>query len=218
DPRATARHSALVLGRPGDRQPPLPGGVLRARQGRRQGPPGRVPVHRRVRWPLQASRLGRGRRARRRRPPEPARSARRRVEGAEPEHLSLFPVMMDQQFQDMFEVNLGVELSYAQKRKCTLKVLTSNFRTQEGSRPSCVIENEIHHWVYSKGGDEFHSVMGRNLNKRGEADVWARRIMITNAYKPSEESVARTIREGWEDGLAGRAVDTGRLLYDSIEV
>ena len=131
---------------------------------------------------------------------------------------SLFPVMMDQEFQDMFQVNLGVELSYAQKRKCTLKVLTSNFRTQEGSRPSCVIENEIHHWVYSKGGDEFHSVMGRNLNKRGEADVWARRIMITNAYKPSEESVARTIREGWEDGLAGRAVDTGRLLYDSIEV
>src|SRR5699024_1786887 len=122
------------------------------------------------------------------------------------------------EFQDMFQVNLGVELSYAQKRKCTLKVLTSNFRTQEGSRPSCVIENEIHHWVYSKGGDEFHSVMGRNLNKRGEADVWARRIMITNAYKPSEESVARTIREGWEDGLAGRAVDTGRLLYDSIEV
>src|SRR5699024_6651273 len=106
----------------------------------------------------------------------------------------------------------------AQKRKCTLKVLTSNFRTQEGSRPSCVIENEIHHWVYSKGGDEFHSVMGRNLNKRGEADAWDRRIMITNAYKPSEESVARTIREGWEDGLACRAVVSWRLLYDSLEV
>lgn len=131
---------------------------------------------------------------------------------------SLFPVMMDQEFQEMFEVNIGVEVSYAQRRRCTLKVLTSNFRTQEGARPSCVIENEIHHWVFTKGGLDFHEVLGRNLNKRGFADPWARRIMITNAYKPSEESVARMIREGWEDGLAGRAVDTGTLLYDSIEV
>lgn len=131
---------------------------------------------------------------------------------------SLFPVMMDQEFQDMFEVNIGVELSYAQRRRCTLKVLTSNFRTQEGSRPSCVIENEVHHWVYSKGGLDFHEVLGRNLNKRGFSDPWARRIMITNAYKPSEESVARMIREGWEDGQAGRSVDTGTLLYDSLEV
>lgn len=131
---------------------------------------------------------------------------------------SLFPVMMDAEFQDMFEVQLGVELSYAQQRRCTLKVLTSNFRTQEGARPSCVIENEIHHWVFSKGGDDFHSVLGRNLMKRGYADPWARRLMITNAYKPSEESVARTIREGWEDALAGRAENTDQLLYDSIEV
>src|SRR5699024_8594743 len=130
----------------------------------------------------------------------------------------LFPVMIDQEMEDLFQIQLGVELSYAQKRKCTLKVLTSNFRTQEGSRPSCVIENEIHHRVYSTGVDECKTVMGRKLSKRGDADVGARRIMITNAYKPSEESVARTIREGWEDGLAGRAVDTGRLLYDSIEV
>lgn len=131
---------------------------------------------------------------------------------------SLFPVMMDSEFQDLFEVQLGVELSYAHQRRCTLKVLTSNFRTQEGPRPSFVVENEVHHWVYSKGGADFHSVLGRNLNKRGFADPWARRIMITNAYKPSEESVARTIREGWEDAQAGRAEDTDQLLYDSIEV
>ena len=131
---------------------------------------------------------------------------------------SLFPVMMDQEFQDLFDVNIGVEVSYAQRRRCTLKVLTSNFRTQEGPRPSFVVENEIHHWVFSKGGLDFHEVLGRNLTKRGYADPWARRVMITNAYKPSEESVARMIREGWEDALAGRAVDTDTILYDSIEV
>lgn len=129
----------------------------------------------------------------------------------------LFPVMMDRAFQDLFEVNLGIEVSYAQSRKCTLDVLSSNFRTQEGARPSCVIENEIHHWVYSKGGLDFHEVLGRNLNKRGTSDPWARRVMITNAYKPSEESVARMIREGWEDAQAGRTVDTDTILYDSIE-
>ena len=132
--------------------------------------------------------------------------------------VSLFPVMMDQEFQDMFDVNIGVEVSYAQKRKCTLKALTSNFRTQEGARPSCVIENEVHHWLESQGGTDFHAVLGRNLVKRGHADPFARRLCITNAYKPSEESVARNIREGIEDALAGRYVDTGTLMYDSIEV
>lgn len=132
--------------------------------------------------------------------------------------VSLFPVMMDQEFQDMFDVNIGVEVSYAQKRRCTLKALTSNFRTQEGARPSCVIENEIHHWLESQGGTDFHAVLGRNLTKRGYADPWARRLCITNAYKPSEESVARSIREGIEDALAGRYVDTGTLMYDSVEV
>ena len=129
----------------------------------------------------------------------------------------LFPVMMDQSFQDLFEVSLGIEVSYAQSRKCTLDVLSANFRSKEGARPSFVIENEIHHWVYSKGGLDFHDVLGRNLVKRGASDPWARRLMITNAYKPSEESVARMVREGWEDGQAGRAVDTDTLLYDSIE-
>lgn len=132
--------------------------------------------------------------------------------------VSLFPVMMDQEFQDLFDVNIGVEVSYAQKRRCTLKALTSNFRTQEGARPSCVIENEIHHWLESQGGTDFHAVLGRNLNKRGHADPWARRLCITNAYKPSEESVARNIRETVEDALEGRAVDTETILYDSIEV
>ena len=132
--------------------------------------------------------------------------------------VSLFPVMMDQEFQDLFDVNIGVEVSYAQKRRCTLKALTSNFRTQEGARPSCVIENEIHHWLESQGGTDFHAVLGRNLTKRGYADPWARRLCITNAYKPSEESVARNIREGIEDALAGRYVDTGTLMYDSVEV
>ena len=132
--------------------------------------------------------------------------------------VSLFPVMMDQEFQDLFDVNIGVEVSYAQKRRCTLKALTSNFRTQEGARPSCVIENEIHHWLESQGGTDFHAVLGRNLTKRGYADPWARRLCITNAYKPSEESVARSIREGIEDALAGRYVDTGTLMYDSVEV
>src|SRR5699024_3414460 len=111
-----------------------------------------------------------------------------------------------------------VELSYAQKRKCTLKVRTSNFRTHEGSRPSCVIEHEIHHPLHSKGGRDFHSVMARDRRKRHEAEVCARRLKRANGDKPAEASVARTSREGWEDGRAGRAVDTGRLLYDSSEV
>ncbi len=87
------------------------------------------------------------------------------------------------------------------------------FLCGEGMYPT----SNTHHWVFSKGGLDFHEVMGRNLNKRGDSDPWARRLAISNAYKPSEESVARMVRESWEDARAGRAVDTDTLLYDSIE-
>ena len=88
------------------------------------------------------------------------------------------------------------------------------FLCGEGMYPT----SNTHHWLESQGGTDFHAVLGRNLTKRGHADPFARRLMITNAYKPSEESVARNIREGIEDALAGRYVDTGTLMYDSVEV
>jgi hypothetical protein len=44
----------------------------------------------------------------------------------------------------------------------------------------------------------------------------ARALSITNAYEPSEESVAQMEREGWEAMESGQSMATG-VLYDSLE-
>src|SRR5690606_10587083 len=84
----------------------------------------------------------------------------------------------------------------------------------EGKRPTFVILNETHHWLETNNGWEMNAVIKRNLrkNKRGGA----RALAITNAYDPSEFSVAQKRRETWEDQEAGTSVKVG-VLYDSLE-
>jgi hypothetical protein len=71
-----------------------------------------------------------------------------------------------------------------------------------------------HHWLSSNDGHEMDAVIERNATKsKGGA---ARQLAITNAYEPSEDSVAQRRRESYEEQIAGTAVATG-ILYDSIE-
>lgn len=58
------------------------------------------------------------------------------------------------------------------------------------------------------------AVIERNATK--SADGQARRLAITNAYEPGEDSVAQRDREAYEDMLAGRTANVG-ILYDSLE-
>lgn len=74
--------------------------------------------------------------------------------------------------------------------------------------------SNTHHWLETNNGWEMSAVIKRNLrkNKRGGA----RAMAITNAYDPSEFSVAQKRRETWEDQEQGMAIKVG-VLYDSLE-
>ena len=111
-------------------------------------------------------------------------------------------------------IDIGKETIYAYKGKKTIQAVTSSPRALEGNRPTLVIKNETHHWIKSNDGLAMSDAIERNATKaKGGA---ARSLSITNAYEPSEDSVAKQEREAWEAGEAGRAMKTD-MMYDSLE-
>ena len=111
-------------------------------------------------------------------------------------------------------IDIGKETIYAYHGKKKIQAVTSSPRALEGNRPTLVIKNETHHWVKGNDGLAMADAIERNATKaKGGA---ARTFSITNAYEPSEDSVAKQEREAWEAGEAGRAMKTD-MMYDSLE-
>ncbi len=108
-------------------------------------------------------------------------------------------------------VQLGKELIHAEGDTRLIQAVTSSPLTLEGARSTFVLANETQHWKRSNDGHEMHAVIERNSTKGG-----ARRLAITNAYEPSEDSVAQRDREAWEQMTSGDSLTTG-ILYDSLE-
>ena len=76
------------------------------------------------------------------------------------------------------------------------------------------VTRNTHHWKANNDGVAMAEAIERNATKaKGGA---ARTLSITNAYEPSQESVARDEREAYEKQLAGEAMKTG-ALYDTLE-
>jgi hypothetical protein len=88
--------------------------------------------------------------------------------------------------------------------------VTSSPRALEGGRPTFAIKNETHHWLWNNDGHGMAEVIGRNATKARDGN--SRTLAITNAYEPSEDSVAQRDREAWE-----RIGEAGGILYDSLE-
>lgn len=111
-------------------------------------------------------------------------------------------------------IDMGKEVIYAYQGQKQIQAVTSSPRALEGNRPTLVIKNETHHWLGNNDGLAMADAIERNATKaKGGA---ARTLSITNAYEPSEESVARAEREAYDMQKAGLAADTG-TLYDSLE-
>ena len=125
-------------------------------------------------------------------------------------------------FQGMFtadcisehKIDIGKTVIYAYAGMKRIEAVTSSPASLEGNRPTLVIKNETHHWKSNNDGIAMAEAIERNATKsKGGA---ARTLSITNAYSPSEESVARNEREGYLMQAAGEAVMTG-VLYDTLE-
>lgn len=111
-------------------------------------------------------------------------------------------------------IDLGKTVIYAYGGQKAIEAVTSSPASLEGNRPTLVIKNETHHWKANNEGFAMSEAIERNATKsKGGA---ARTLSITNAYEPSQESVARQEREGYEAQLEDGYADVG-TLYDTLE-
>src|SRR5690606_25918412 len=125
----------------------------------------------------------------------------------------LFPTIMSERLQAEYSIKLSAaaEVIRADNGRKRMEMITSNFRTMEGNRPTFALLNETHHWNNSNGGIEMYDGIKRNLAKEG-----GRFLAITNAYMPGEDSVAERMRFARDSAESGLARDT-QVMYDSIE-
>lgn len=127
---------------------------------------------------------------------------------------SLFAQMLRPELKKKYALDVGKTVTYAYHGARKIECVTSAPRSLEGNRPSFVIMNETHHWLANNDGHEMASAIKRNATKSKGGQ--ARRLAITNAYDPSEDSVAQRRRESYEEQLAGLAYDS-KVLYDTLE-
>lgn len=125
--------------------------------------------------------------------------------------MSMFPLLMTDEFIAHFNIKPGAELIRAHGGKQRLQAVTSSYRAIEGKRTTFTLKNETHHWVTGNDGHKMSETIDGNATKM--ASRW---LSITNAYLPGEDSVAEREREAWQKVQDGLAVDN-RMLYDSIE-
>lgn len=109
-------------------------------------------------------------------------------------------------------VELGKEIIYAYGGARRIEAVTSSPRALEGGRPTFTVANETQHWVQSNGGHQMWAVIQRNAMKAPNGT--SRVLALTNAYDPSEDSVAQRSREAWEKQSARGQHE---IMYDSLE-
>lgn len=112
-------------------------------------------------------------------------------------------------------IDMGKEVIYAYGGNKRIEIVTSSPRSLEGNRPTFVLKNETHHWLeISNNGVDMADAIERNLTKaKGGA---ARSLSITNAYEPSEDSVARRERDAYLE-LMAKEGKYSTIMYDSLE-
>lgn len=127
--------------------------------------------------------------------------------------MDLFAGMMSPAFMKRYAIDPGKTIIYARGGR-KIKAVTSSPASLQGNRPSFVILNETHEWNSSNDGIAMLTVINNNATKsKGGA---ARQLSITNAYEPSENSVAQIQREAWKREQDGITSSTG-VMYDSLE-
>lgn len=128
--------------------------------------------------------------------------------------MRLFPALLSGEAQLEHSIQIGKELIHGFGDRRLIQAVTSSPATLEGARSTFVLMNETHHWTASNSGHDMADVIERNTTKAPDAS--ARTLAITNAYDPSQDSVAQQAREAWEAIEAGRTL-SGGVLYDSLE-
>ena len=128
--------------------------------------------------------------------------------------MTLMPAMLGPEAIAEYALDIGKEIIYAHKGRCRMEAVTSSPRALEGGRATFIVMDETHHWLKPNEGHAMADVIARNAAKsRGGA---SRRLAITNAHAPGEDSVAEHDYETWRKMSQGLTTATG-FLYDSLE-
>lgn len=128
--------------------------------------------------------------------------------------MTLLPALFNERAKkDYFRLQIGKFQVWANNDIDQFEAVTSNPATLEGARSTFVLMNETQHWKSNNSGHEMSEVIGRNTGKSSGGT--SRRLRITNAFLPGEDSVAERDKNEW---LAQQAegVSNG-LFYDSLE-
>lgn len=128
--------------------------------------------------------------------------------------MAIFPGLFNAKCMKDHGIDIGKEIIYAHGGQRRIQCVTSSPKSLEGGRPTFVIKNETHHWLLNNDGHAMAKVINRNVAKAKGGQ--SRTLSITNAYDPTESSVAQAEREAWEAEMAGLAIKTG-VMYDSLE-
>ena len=126
----------------------------------------------------------------------------------------LFPTLFTADAIREYGIQIGKETLHALNDSRTMTALTSSPAKLEGARATFLLANETQHWTKSNGGLDMAAVIGRNAAK--SPDGAARTLRITNAYEPSQDSVAQRDRDSWVSQQSGKSLSVG-MLYDSVE-
>ncbi|RTL03904.1 MAG: terminase [Acidimicrobiia bacterium] len=126
----------------------------------------------------------------------------------------LMPGLISPAAEVHYGVAVGKQTVYAMGDDRLIQAVTSSPTTLEGARATAVFPNETQHWLANNEGHEMAAVIERNATK--SAGGTSRRLAVTNAYEPSEDSVAQHDREAWELGQSGESMGSS-TLYDSLE-
>lgn len=128
--------------------------------------------------------------------------------------MSLFPGLFTDEVLAEYEIDLGKEIIYGRGGKARIEAVTSSPRALEGPRPTFTLKNETQHWLKNNDGHEMAKVITRNAVKARDGS--ARRLALSNAHRPGEDSDAE---HDWE---ACQRIEQGksrskRFMYDSLE-
>lgn len=115
---------------------------------------------------------------------------------------------------DDYGLDPGITRVYHPRMSGVLEPITASAPTNEGARPTIVLEDETHHWTDSNGGSNLDRVNRRNVGKL--AGGTARVLETTNAHAPGIGSVAERSYDAHVAQRDGRTART-TILYDSRE-
>lgn len=119
-----------------------------------------------------------------------------------------------------FGLDVGQVAITALGGRADITVVSASFRSAEGRPTSFAIENEVQHWVKGNNGVDLAETIDGNIAK-GSYGL-SRKLMISNAYEPGEDSVLERTREAYFKSEEYKAAHPSErvgagIYYDSLE-